>query len=157
MDWQTMIEAARGQGPGFWLAAGAVALGATLLLVSLAMGLKRVLAGRRAAAPTLPPTTAPDVALATAATDQAVEAYAAGQASAAADAEVPPSMPPTAGSAGNDSLALLLRRLQSAGDRLEQIAEDLTPDQLASGDGAAGSGLKSEFQEVEYVFRASGA
>jgi hypothetical protein len=157
MDWQTMIEAARGQGPGFWMAAGAVALGATLLLVSLAMGLKRVLAGRSAATPTMPAQATADADVATAATDQAVEAYAAQQGSAVADVAVKPTMPPTAGAAGNDSLALLLRRLQSAGDRLEQIAEDLTPDQLASGDGAAGSALKSEFQEVEYVFRASGA
>lgn len=157
MDWQTMIEAARGQGPGFWLAAGAVALGATLLLLSLALGLKRLLAGRCAPAPAPPPRQATDIAPARAATGEAVGAYAAQQASAAADAGAPASTPPSAAAAGSDSLALLLRRLQSAGDRLEQIAEDLTPDQLAPGDGAAGSALKSELQEVEYVFRASGA
>ena len=51
-----------------------------------------------------------------------------------------------------DSLALLLRRLQSAGDRLEEIARDAAGEIPTPGE----SVLKEDLQDVEYVFRASG-
>ena len=47
---------------------------------------------------------------------------------------------------------LLLRRLQSAGDRLEEIARDAAGEIPTPGE----SVLKEDLQDVEYVFRASG-
>jgi len=148
MDLSRILELAAARGSVFWIAAGAVALGAALLAASLVQYLRRRLAsgwlgrlrvaGRR---PTPADAAAPGGAVAPA---EAVAAYLAAGSPRTLTAGTGPDEP---------SLALLLRRLQAAGDRLEEIAGD-----LASQRGiAAESFLKENSPDVEYVFKASGA
>ena len=142
MEPSSLLELARSQGPVFWVAAVAIALGTTLLVMALAQFLRsRLAAGRGGIDParsTPPP------------------------AASAADVYVPTTPPVAMESAprlpagpplGDDhSLALLLRRLQSAGDRLEEVAGDLWHDEPGRNESA----LKDPLGDVEYVFRASG-
>jgi hypothetical protein len=123
--------------PLFWVAAGTLALGAACLAAALAMLLSRLRpSGRRAI---------PAAALG-APGPQPADRY-----EPAAFAPPPPAAAP--GTDPEPSLALLLRRLQAAGDRLDDIAADLE----AAAAAADESGLKDLPAGVEYVFRASGA
>ncbi len=150
MDFTGITQLARSQGPVFWIATAAIALGATLLVVALVQQLRRVLAARRAL---MPATADPTPALAVAANDPAPDVYQPSQPPLSATS--PASRPETlaADSSGDLSLALMLRRLQSAGDRLEEIVGDLQGEKPLADD----SDLKEDLPEVEYVFRASGS
>jgi len=144
----SLIAAARDQGPVVWAAVAAIALGLTLILVALWQRRPR----RQAATPPPPAVAAPTTAAATAAAD----AYAAA-APAAGDPAAGFARPAAARFADPDelaeqSLALMLRRLQAAGDRLEELAADLGHETAARGE----SVLKDTLQDVEYVFKACG-
>lgn len=136
MDWNSITTLAQAQGTVFWVASAAVSLGLTLLVVALVQAARQRLARRTVAA-----ATSPREAPAPVVTTQAAAAYAEHEA-------------PVSPLADDDSsLVMMLRRLQQAGDRLEEIAADRT-----TSDGrATASALKSGFQDVEYVFRASGS
>ena len=145
MELTSIIEMARTQGTVFWAGAVAVALGATLLVVAVAQQLGRIAAARLAArrpggvadvadetdtyTPSMPPQPAADV-------EATLDAVAA----VTREAEQPHA---------EQSLALLLRRLQSAGDRLEEISRDVA--MPADADQTA---LKDTLEDVEYVFKA---
>ncbi len=120
----------------FWVAAGALALGAACLAAALILVVRRLGRGVRRLRGSPPAATAPRVPAIL-----AVERYAAPTPAAAPDTGEEP------------SLALLLRRLQSVGDRLEVVAGDL---EAMRADGEE-SGLKDALPGVEYVYRASGA
>lgn len=148
MDLNSISQLAGEQGPVFWAAAAAVSLGLTLLVVALVQTLVRMVSARAhvktlnvdAAAPEAPPVSTPEP---TPTTPEFVQtAYAAGD-----------SAPTNQRPEEDSSLAILLRRLQSAGDRLEEIAGDLETAALMDDR----SSLKSEPRAVEYVFRASGS
>ncbi|MEZ4388739.1 MAG: hypothetical protein R3D98_14445 [Candidatus Krumholzibacteriia bacterium] len=142
MDWHSITGLAQGQGTVFWAAGAAVSLGLTLLVVALGQALRQQLRrGRARARVASPPETAvtPPARL-----PDAMAAYAASSRTAAAPGDP---------DREEGSLALLLRRLQQAGDRLEEIAGDLDVAESQ----AAASSLKSDLQDVEYVFRASGS
>jgi hypothetical protein len=138
MDLSNLGELAASRDPLFWAASAAIAMGAGCLTASLVLVLRRARlgAGRRRSEPQPRPAA---VARATGAADQYVPLQPAR------------AMPRTLVEA--PSLALLLRRLQAAGDRLEDIAADLDlavsfdPDSL----------LKEPLPDVEYVFKASGS
>jgi hypothetical protein len=149
MELTSIIDLASTQGAVFWAGAVAVALGATLLVVAVAQQLGRIaatrLATRRGATtgtntpgasgeadtytPSMPP-------------KPAVEAEE--EAVAASIVEAVEDLPPA-----DQSLALLLRRLQSAGDRLEEISRDI----VVAVD-TDETGLKEPVEDVEYVFKA---
>ena len=142
MDLNSILELAAARGPVFWAAAGAIALGAALLaaaLLQLLRGLnlhfKRPAAATAVAASADPGAPEADVYVPT-----AVNAAA----SAARTVRTPDE--------GDSSLALMLRRLQSAGDRLEEIAADLGVERGLSPESA----LKEDPADVEYVFKACG-
>jgi hypothetical protein len=146
MDFQNLLELARGQGLVFWAATGAIALGATLLVVALTQYLRRslgrgvrrvVVAPPVSSAPPAPPV-AVEVARAAAAYEPSTRAPLAAL-SPTDEAEEP-------------SLALLLRRLQTAGDRLEEIAGEVQAHRRQGSE----STLKEDLQAVEYVFKACG-
>lgn len=142
MDWNSIASTAQQQGAIFWVAAAAVALGVTLLVVAVGQALLR--AGRRTIVPT--PAEEPEPAPATAG-PTTVEV-------ASSDARAVENDRDTYQVVAEDhSLALLLRRLQQAGDRLEEMAQDLDVQPALD----PGSSLKSEPELVEYVFRASGS
>lgn len=143
MDWNSIVELAGRQGMVFWIASAAISLGLTLLAAALVQGLRqkrRALRPRSADAATSAPAPVP-------AAPQRAQDAASAPATAAAAAAYRAVEP-----RGEDdgSLALLLRRLQSAGDRLEEVATDLE----AATVGVGISGLKSSLQDVEYVFKA---
>ena len=148
MELTSLLASARAQGPIFWAASGAIALGLTLLLVAI---LHRLPRPRRRPATSQAPSSPAAVAPAPAAAASAAQARAAYQ---------EPSVPGRPGSpaAGLDqdpaerSLALLLRRLQGAGDRLEELASEARVPEPAT----SRSGLKDPAPDVEYVFRACG-
>jgi len=144
MDFSSISELARSQGPVFWVATVAIALGATLLVVALVQQLRRVLAAKLAVRVVKPKPMAPVV-------DSEPDTY---EPSLPVTAPLPQPAPPASPfeDTGDYSLALLLRRLQSAGDRLEEIAGDLRGQNPLVDE----SGLKEDLQDVEYVFRASG-
>ena len=142
MEPSSLLELARNQGPVFWVAAAAVALGATLLVMALAQFVRQRRAGRGAAVDSVeiitPPAT-PDLDTYVPTTPLLAQEFV-------------PAVPAGAPGGGDHSLALLLRRLQSAGDRLEEVAGDFRPEESDRRE----SGLKDSLQDVEYVFRASG-
>ena len=149
MDLSTILELAQDQGIVFWGAAAAIALGATLLVVALAQQIRGLLAGRLQRR-SQPATSAIPVA-GTPATE--VSTPPAAVMTTSDDLYVPTtaslaSRPIAAGE--EPSLALLLRRLQSAGDRLEEIAGEI---QTSRGEQHE-TMLKDDLQEVEYVFKA---
>lgn len=141
MNWQGMIDLAREQTPVFWVAVAALSLGLTLL-VAAAVQKGRDL--RRQGIPdSIPKALAPEP-------PKKVAYPEIARVIAAYEAEATPThhVSPEDGSA-----AVLLRRLQHAGDRLEEIAARLEDfDTIESV-----SGLKSDAQDVDYVFRASGS
>ncbi|MBD3221102.1 hypothetical protein GF314_07635 [bacterium] len=156
MDWTTITELASEQGAVFWAAAAAIALGLTLLLAALVQGARQAMVRRRGsptagapaadpapAGPSSPAPGVPGAPASTASIDQA----------AATTAYAAPGGWATPAAQGDESLALLLRRLQAAGDHLEQIAADLGQAPVAD----VVSPLKSSLQDVEYVFRAGGS
>ena len=142
MDPSSLQEMARSQGPVFWVAAVAIALGVTLLVMALTQLLSRRLNARLTGdepAPRSAPATAP-----------AADIYVPTQPLVTSEFTTPVrAVQPVD---GDHSLALLLRRLQSAGDRLEEVAGDLWHDESNRDE----SGLKEAQLDVEYVFRASG-
>jgi hypothetical protein len=138
MDWNSITTLAQGQGTVFWVATAAVSLGLTLLVVALMHALVQKASRRPARAPMTPVQATPIQA----APPQAAAAYAT---------QLDP--PATLPDEDDSSLVLMLRRLQQAGDRLEEIAGDR---EAILGHGHT-SALKSGFQDVEYVFRASGS
>ena len=137
MDLSTVMELAGSRQPVFWAAAGAIALGAAFLAAALVMLV------RRARGESEPSRVAPAQPAAEVATTPPTDVYQPTR-----PVKVPS---PQAGEA--PSLALLLRRLQAAGDRLEDIAGDLEAAASFSPD----SPLKDTCQDVEYVFKASGS
>ncbi len=149
MELTSLLAAARAQGPVFWAATGAIALGLTLLLVAVLHRLPRPRRRRRTRTETGPPASSPAAS--------APEVAAAAQARTAYQ-DAPAAPRGVLASPGLDhdpaerSLALLLRRLQSAGDRLEELAGSVPAADLA----APQSGLKDAAPDVEYVFRACG-
>jgi len=148
MDFNSITSLASEQGPVFWAAAAAVSLGLTLLVVASLQSLRRLIGNRRpvqAAVSVAPP--AEEIPAADAATRPTATPETAQGAYEATTVTATPSNPE------NSSMALLLRRLQSAGDRLEEIASDLDTSAALAHD----SLLKSEPRDVEYVFRASGS
>ena len=139
MEPSSLLELARTQGPVFWVAAATVALGATLLVTALTQFLRNRLAAGVDEVDSVPVTTPPATDVYVATTPPVAPEFVA--------------TPPAGLSTGGDlSLALLLRRLQSAGDRLEEVAGDLWHDESDRDK----SGLKEPLRDVEYVFRASG-
>lgn len=121
----------------FWIATGALALGAAFLTAALVILVRR--AGHAARRRRLEPAISP----------AAAALGPRGEASLAATFKLAPPTAPME----QPSLALLLRRLQAAGDHLEEIAGDLEaaarePEELVLKEGAA---------DVEYVFRATGS
>jgi len=149
MDLTNILELAQDQGLIFWGAAAAIALGATLLVVALAQQVRRLIAGRlqRNVGRAIPAMVTPPIQeagdIATHASVQNTEndVYTPTAASLA-------SRPTAVGE--EPSLALLLRRLQSAGDRLEEIAGEIRTSRGDEGETI----LKDDLQEVEYVFKA---
>ncbi|MFO7653879.1 MAG: hypothetical protein R6X25_08675 [Candidatus Krumholzibacteriia bacterium] len=151
MGWTTLAQMLHGQGVLFWAGAGAIAAGATLLVVAVSLQLRAPLervAGRllririparaccrvavappaavtatdpRDTAPAAPPPRVPVGA------DHLLRAYAAG--------------------ASGPSLRLLHQRLRAAADRLEAVSAALREE-------AADPELKTSAPDVEYVFRA---
>jgi hypothetical protein len=147
MDWQGIAGSAGQQNAIFWGGAAAVALGFTLLVATLATRLRRRLR-RPFAMPRIPARQAA-VAYQAAGTSQAAAdpqgADASVSALALAARVLAENAPPPA-----PSLAILLRRLQLAGDRLEEVAQAIAEDDEA----AADMGLKEDALDVEYVFKA---
>jgi hypothetical protein len=137
MDLSTVMELAGSRQPVFWAAAGAIALGAACLAAALVMLVRRARGGSE------PGRVAPVQPVAGAAIAPPTEIYQPTR---------PVKAPSTQGGE-TPSLALLLRRLQAAGDRLEDIAGDLETAASFSPD----SLLKDTCQDVEYVFKASGS
>lgn len=169
MEPSNLLELAKSQGPVFWVAAVAIALGATLLVVALGQFLRHRfeagLLGRSAVKVITPPTTPaetyeptqPPVPPAMMSNDPLAEAAPTRSAAAPTPAPTPrprfePEFEPRDSVGGDYSLALLLRRLQTAGDRLEEMAGDLRSVES----GPEESALKDDLRDVEYVFRASG-
>jgi len=149
MNLHDISQLARSQGPVFWIATAAIALGATLLVVALVQQLRRSVGNRLERARSF------RMVQAVPKPDSVPEAdvYEATPSLAVAPPALRATLPPAVGDdPGDYSLALLLRRLQSAGDRLEEIAGDLNGEIPP----AEESGLKEDLQDVEYVFRASG-
>ncbi len=149
MDLTNILELAQDQGLIFWGAAAAIALGATLLLVALAQQIRRLVTRRfqRHHQPTIRAAVSVPIPAAQDDTPAAVVQTTADDVympSAASLASRPATM------REEPSLALLLRRLQSAGDRLEEIAGEI---QSSRGDQRE-TMLKDEIQDVEYVFKA---
>ncbi len=144
MDFSSISELARSQGPVFWVATVAIALGATLLVVALVQLLRRVLAAKRDVRIVMPDPVVQVV-------DNEPDTY---KPTLPVTTPAPRAAAPAPAyeESGDYSLALMLRRLQSAGDRLEEIAGDLKVQNPLADD----SGLKEDLQDVEYVFRASG-
>jgi hypothetical protein len=144
MDWQGILGSAGQQNALFWAGAAAVALGGALLVATLVARLRRrrfalpriparkVVAAYEAAGTTLPTASPPDGANAAAALALAARALA--------ETSAPPA----------PSLAILLRRLQLAGDRLEEVARAVGEDV----DDLDDRSLKGDAPEVEYVFKA---
>jgi hypothetical protein len=148
MDLSSLGQLARTQGPLFWTAVTAIALGATLLVVALVQMLRasraaRVGPGRAGATPDSPG--------AAAAVGTGVDRLD-GADPARGATEPHPAREEIAVDPADRSLALLLRRLQAAGDRLEELAGDLEEPPAARQESA----LKEGFRDVEYVFKASG-
>jgi hypothetical protein len=137
MDLNTVMELAGSRQPVFWAATGAIALGAAFLAAALVMLV------RRARGVSVPTRIMPDQPVAEAATTPPTDVYQPS----------PPSLALSTQVGEAPSLALLLRRLQAAGDRLEEIAGDLE----TSASFAPDSPLKDTGQDVEYVFKASGS
>jgi hypothetical protein len=151
MDWQGILGSAGQQNAIFWGGAAAVALGLTLLLATVVTRLRRRLRWRRPfSLPRIPALQAAGAYQAAGATGvkpvaAPADSAAAGLAIAArilAEAAVPPA----------PSLAILLRRLQLAGDRLEEVARSVSDDV----DDFDDADLKDHPLEVEYVFKACG-
>ncbi len=149
MDWQGILGNAGQQNAIFWGGAAAVALGFTLLLATVVTRLRHRLHFRR-------PFALPRVAV-----RQAAAAYHASATNT--PAETPPRVENPLSelvlaaraladteAAPAPSLAILLRRLQLAGDRLEEVARAVCEDE----DDLADAGLKDGASEVEYVFKA---
>jgi hypothetical protein len=147
MDWQGIIGSAGQQNAIFWGGAAAVALGSALLVATLGARLRQRLR-RPFALPRIPARQAAAAYQASERTDSDLslpnsESAAAGLALAArvlAETAVPPA----------PSLAILLRRLQLAGDRLEEVAQAVAQDN----DDLDDTRLKEDTNEVEYVFKA---
>ena len=142
----SLVEMARSQGPFFWGAVAAIALGITFLLVASVLALRaRIRRGRRLAAPLRERSTgvqqpASATPLATAIGTDVATAYE-------------PTRRPSNGALATPSAAMMLRRLQAAGDRLEEFADEIGNDRAKD----SLYTLKSDLQDVEYVFRASGS
>ena len=151
MDLDSLSQLARTQGPIFWAATVSIALGATLLVVALVQHLRRRLERASRLQVVVPAASVPPAA--TDRTAAAADVYRPAAPSLAGP--IPAADTARAGGAtgmGEQSLALLLRRLQAAGDHLEELAGDLVGENPLG----AESGLKDATQDVEYVFRASG-
>jgi len=133
MDLHTVLETAAAQGTVFWFAGAAIAAGTALLVVAL------VLLGRRRPRRAATPARSSMVIPAAVAPVTGGSYQPARRVASPAGPEEP-------------SLALLLRRLQAAGDRLEGIAGELAAT-VAPG---SESGLKATLPDVEYVFKATG-
>ncbi len=137
MDVSIIQDHLAGRQPLVWIAAATIALGTACLVGALLQyGRLRRAAPRRQTP--VPPTAAPVAAVAP--DGDLYRPVGVTRAAPAADLDAP-------------SLALLLRRLRAAGDRLETVATDLDNLDLL----APESFLKEARPEVEYVFRASGA
>ncbi len=147
MDWQDLLGRATQQNALFWGGAAAVALGFALLAVTLFARVRQNLR-RPFALPRIPARQAAVAFQASGATSPAAALPYAGDAAAGLDlearalAETP--VPPA------PSLAILLRRLQLAGDRLEEVARAAAEDDDSHDD----TSLKGDLLEVEYVFKA---
>jgi len=149
MDWQHLLGTAGQQNAIFWGGAAAVALGFTLLVATLAarwrqrphlrrhFAMPRVAARQAAAAYQAAGTTV-------AAPNPPESASAAAGLALAARALAETAVPP------GPSLAILLRRLQLAGDRLEEAVREVD----AADDVLGDASLKHDAPEVEYVFKA---
>lgn len=150
MELSNLAELAASRQPIFWAATAAIALGSACLTASFVLLLRRLRPRRHR-----PQTAAGGRQDETAAADTPAIRAATARASSAADRYEP--LQPVRAAASADaqvpSLALLLRRLQAAGDRLDDIVADL--DHAASFDPE--SLLKDALPDVEYVFKASGS
>ncbi|HPF70545.1 MAG TPA: hypothetical protein PLQ13_07760 [Candidatus Krumholzibacteria bacterium] len=127
MDWNATARFLQGQGPVFWAAALAVALGCTLVVAAGLLQVRRRVAARRPAAPT-------------------VRLTGTGYAATPSPAPLAPPAPPTA--AADPRLPELHRRLAAAAARLETLRSERT---------AGVSGLKSPIDRVEYLHRSGRA
>lgn len=160
MNWDGILGSAGQQNAIFWGGAAAVALGGALLVATLVarvrdrlrrpLALPRFPANRAAAAygaasaATPPPIGRPSASHLSGAPPAAPPADPEGVVlAAAAHALAATSSPPA------PSLAILLRRLQLAGDRLEEVARGLDAD-----DRDPDEALAATAEEVEYVFKA---
>lgn len=142
MDWNSITTHAQAQGTVFWVASAAVSVGLTLLVVALVQAARQRLGRSQRQAGATTPTVA---AVAPVTARQATAAYAEHAGPEDIEAPAPPSIDE------DGALVMMLRRLQQAGDRLEEIAAD----RESAPSMASASALKSGFQDVEYVFRAS--
>lgn len=128
----------RTQGPVFWGAAAAVALGATLLLMTVYAFLRQTI-GRRGGRPRLRKRRASAAPAAALTVDETGYRFAGGNAGPAVRPPAGPTLDPDR----------LWARLRAAGDRLEACRDGMGPQGAAAWE----SPLKAGPPAVEYVFR----
>lgn len=147
MNWDLIQNLFDGQGLVFWAAVAAVALGLTMLSVSIVFQLRRVFGHRR------PRIRRPRRGAAKAVTAPRVTVTTDGY-QAAAHLPEPPA---AAGRTDSDPLLNSLRdRLKTAADRLERIHGSL--DGVSAGRRTAPhSGLKDPASTVDYIYKSARA
>lgn len=170
MDWNQILTLFDGQGLVFWGAVTAVALGLTLLSVSIVFQVRKLVGnrglglfarrGRRAAGHA-----ARAAGITVTEDGYQADTYLAGTYGSgmgtenpSADrtgADIPESAPAAAATAGEDMSARLLDRLRTAADRLDGIHSTLRS--RGSGAVAGHSQLKGRLPGVDYVYKSGRA
>jgi hypothetical protein len=149
VNWNQIQTLFDGQGIVFWAALAAVALGLTLLSVSIFFQAQKMVGSRkflRRKTTTQAPVASP-VATATPRITVTEDVYEARGFVPAATTGAPASAP-----AADLRLANLLRRLKSSADRLDRIHVSLGRNDGLSAT-ATESPLKTASEEVDYVYR----
>ncbi len=153
MNWNQIQTLFDGQGIVFWAALAAVALGLTLLSVSIFFQARKMVGSRkflRRKTTTQAPVASP-VATATPRITVTEDVYEATGFVPAATTDAPASAP-----AADPRLANLLQRLKSSADRLDRIHSSLGRIDALSAT-TTDSRLKPICEEVDYVYRAGRA
>jgi len=147
MDWHDLLGRAAQQNAVFWAGAAAVALGFALLAATLLTQVRQKLR-RPFAWPRLPARLAAAAYEAPGTTNPSAPPS---RGAAATPGLVPPAQAlPETQDPPAPSLAILLRRLQLAGDRFEEVMRAAAEDDASRYD----TGVKEDLPEVEYVFKA---
>ena len=150
MDWVELKSITEGQGLFFWLSAGAIAAGITLLVVSSAFQVRKLIRSGSLLRIGSRSTRAFSRPRANAAAPKCQISVTDTGYSADATAKFTNSSSLNANEASVARLSGLLKRLRTAGDQLEETRLALE----RRNDSAELSELKPKVPEVEYVFKA---